>query len=231
MRHISICIPTYNRVALTIESFIDVYTDERVSEIVIVDDASEPGVWEELIDICKHLDKVSLCCNEKNLDCYRNKREAVSKATNEWVILLDSDNVIDKSYIDKLFEQKLDEKTIYTPSFAKPNFDFRMYEGNILSKENIASFIDRPMLEVCLNACNYFINRNEYLRIWDGSVDPVTSDSIYFMSKWFEAGNKLNIVAGLHYNHTMHYGHYEQNKNRTPQGFHENILNKLRVMS
>ncbi len=232
MRQIGIVIPTFERPELTISSFIEVYGDERIAQITIVDDASSIESFKRLKQITDNLSKVKLIRNISNQDCYRNKYTAVFNSDCEWNIVLDSDNAIDKSYINELYSYPVwHEGTIYTPSFAKPQFDFRPYEGRAYWKTNVAEYIDKPMFEVCLNACNYFVNKNEYIKVWDGSVDPVTSDSIYFMSKWFEEGNLLYIVPNLHYEHKVHDGsHYQKNVSRTPQGFHESILNKLKEM-
>lgn len=231
-RKITIAIPTWQRTMLTIESFIEVHDDDRVGEVVIVDDASDENTYKELADLCSPLEKVKLFRNENNLDCYRNKAEAVSKATNDWVILLDSDNSIDEKYLDVLYSIKSwQPEIIYTPSFAKPNFDFRPYEGLLLNHENIAAHIDRPMLEVCLNACNYFVNRESYLEVWDGTIDPVTSDSIFQVCNWIKDGGAIYIVPDLHYIHRVHNGsHYQNNVHRTPENFHNAILNTLRGM-
>ena len=232
-RKISICIPTYNRVNMTLDSFKDVYDDERVSEVIIVDDASDINIIEQLKDICDNLPKVRLYVNATNQDCYRNKMTAISFATNDWVILLDSDNKIDKTYLERLYEiQGWDNETIYTPAFARPHFDFRPYENMTITKQNVAEWIDKPMAEVCLNAANYFINTLSWLSVWDGDVDPVTSDSIFQCYNWLNAGYKIKIVKGLHYEHSVHDGsHYKNNVSRTPSGFHEKILQNLRELA
>lgn len=177
------------------------------------------------------------------MDCHRNKREAVSKASNEWVILLDSDNVIDVNYLDKIYNLKdTFESTpwlpfqILQPSFAKPSFNFSEYQGMMITKENISKHIEYATFGTMLNAMNFFINRDEYLKVWDGSVDPVTSDSIYFNYKWLEAGNSIYVVPGLEYEHRVHgHGkeegsHYVKNVRRTKPGFHQSIINKLKAM-
>lgn len=231
-RKTSICIPSYNRAVMTIESFYDVYEDERISEIIIVDDASDLEIYEDLKSMTDAFPKVKLYRNLTNQDCYRNKMTALSYATNEWCILLDSDNVIDKSYLDVLYkfpEWELDR--IFTPDFAKPLFDFREFSGVLVDSENVSILIDRPIFETMLNASNFFINKNEYLKIWDGSIDPVTSDSIYFTYKWLESGRYISVVPGLQYEHKVHEGsHYKNNVHRTAPGFHESILQKLRKL-
>lgn len=232
-RQLSICVPSWNRSDMTIESFYDVYEDERVSEIVIVDDASEMEIYEDLKSMADCLPKVKLYRNIFNKDCYFNKLTAISYSNNPFAILLDSDNKIDKSYLDRIFEiEEWDERTIYTPSFAAPNFDFRPYENLLVTKENVAEYVDKPMFQTCLNAANYFVSKDGYTSVWDNDTDPVTSDSIYIAYRWLESGRKIKIVSGLTYQHKVHeQSHYQNNIHRTPAGFHESILQKLRQLA
>lgn len=232
-RRISIVIPTYRRPEMTLSSFLKVYNDERVHSIVIVDDCSPDGSYEELQELTSLMPKVKIYRNDTNVDCYKNKRIAVGYSSTDFCIQLDSDNEIDESYIDKIFSLKWDDNCIFTPSWAKPHFDFRAYEGVTISKHNVSQYVDKPMFEVCLNAANYFVNKNKYIETWSDEVDPVTSDSIFFVSKWLERRGEIFIVPGLHYEHrvgthTEERSHYQKNVSRTPNGFHESILNKLR---
>jgi glycosyltransferase involved in cell wall biosynthesis len=228
---ISLCITTYNRTDLLYESFRQVLNDDRISEIVIVDDHSDESIWQTIFWQYNGVPKVKLYRNEKNLDCYRNKREAVSKASNEWVIVWDSDNVMTKEYVDAVYKEKWLNTLILQPAFAKPNFDFYPFAGNYYSKENASSWDLSGTFQTMLNAMNYFVNRDEYLRVWDGSIDPVTSDSIYQNYNWLKAGNSIYVVPGLEYEHRVHQGsHYQNNVRRTPRGFHEEIVNKLKEL-
>lgn len=217
---------------MLLESFEKVYDDPRISEIVISDDHSDREIYYQLESVLSAFPKVKLFRNDFNMDCYKNKRQAVELCTNEWVILLDSDNIINKDYLDRIYEAwKWDEDTIYTPSWAMPHFDFRAYSGHLYSKETIQSIINKPMGETMLNAANYFVNRNQYLKVWENGVDPVTSDSIFHCYNWLKNGNKIMVVPNLHYQHRVHDGsHYKNNVARTPNGFHESILMKLKEL-
>jgi len=235
-RTLSIVIPTYNRYQMTLESFVQVLDDPRVDDIVIVDDCSTDDSYEQLLTYKDHIQEtlvnttIEIYQNEKNIDCYQNKKTAVEYSTNEWCILLDSDNIIDKTYLDKLFEiTDWSVDTIYTPSFAKPHFDFRSFAGATIHKNNVAQLLHQfSNLEVCLNACNYFVNREEYLLCFDGSKEPVTSDSIFYCYNWLRSGNQIEVVSGLEYEHRIHDGsHYRNNNHKTPAGFHQEILRKL----
>ncbi len=228
---ISICIPTYNRYEMTIECFSQVLHDERVSEVVIVDDCSTDDSYSKLCDYFKYEPKVKLQRNGQNFDCYMNKCFAVAYASNDWVMLIDSDNIVGVDYLDVIFDYAWHNDMILTPDFAAPHFDFRAYSGLLITKDNVAEYIDKPMVEVCLNACNYFVNRQQYLYTWTNEIDPVTSDSIWFAYNWLKRGNGIYVTKDLTYTHRVHSGsHYQNNCNRTPDGFHQSVLNKLREL-
>lgn len=232
MNQISICIPTYNRTSLLIDSFKQVYDDERIGEIIIVDDCSDLAIYNLVGEILFHYPKVKYFRNEINLDCYKNKRETVSKATSPFVILFDSDNELTTDYIDKIYAEEWQPNKILQPSFAKPAFDFTRYEGLEITKENVSQYIGKPMFDTMLNAFNFFVNRDEYLKVWDGNVDPVTADSIYFNYCWLSNGGKIKVVPNLHYQHLIHSGsHYKNNVARTQNGFYESIINNLKNMA
>lgn len=230
-RKISIAIPTYERFEMLFESFEKVYNDDRVSEIVIVDDASNIDLYEKIREKSFKLSKINLYRNANNRDCYTNKYTAMSFCTNDFVVLLDSDNIIDMSYIDKIFEHEWQEKRILAPTFAMPQFDYRKFSGLIIDRKNVHEYMDKPMFSTALNTCNYFVNTNQYLKSWDGEVNPVTADSIFMAYQWLNRGGEIHFVDGLEYFHRVHPGsHYQNNVSRTPTGFLEDIENKLKQM-
>jgi len=231
-RKIAIGIPNYNRFTEVVESFEKVLEDDRISYVLICDDASTDGSMDKLVLNFMEHPKVHFVDNAVNFDCYANKKRTVENVKSEFMILLDSDNIIDKSYIDAIYAiPEWDKNTFYTPSFAKPHFDFRKFEGLALSKENISQFIGFPNIEVCLNAANYFVNRETYLRCFDESVNPVTSDSIFMASRLLEMGGKIHVVPNMHYEHRIHDGsHYRLKNKMTPKGFHTSIIDKLKNM-
>jgi glycosyltransferase involved in cell wall biosynthesis len=201
---ISLCITTYRRDSLLFESFRQVLDDHRITEIVIVDDAS-PGYFMESIKAFCTNPKIKVYQNTKNLGCYRNKAEAVRKASNEWVILLDSDNVITPEYIDHLYEYNVDhgwkKDLILAPEFAWPTFDYRAFAGVTLTRENVAQYVKMKAFDCLINTANYFLNRDEYVRLHDGKIEPWTADTILTNYNWLKAGNKIHVLPGLQYFH------------------------------
>lgn len=228
---ISICITTYQRYDLLFESFAKVYDDARISEIIIVDDASDLEVFEKIREKCFNLPKVKLYRNAQNRDCYENKYTALSFAENDWCVLLDSDNILPVEYIDKIFSLVWYPDTAYMPSFAEPLFNYSDMAGCTLMKENIAEFITAfKMCGTMLNCMNYFVNRHEYIRVWQSGITPHTADSILQNYNWFAAGNKMFVVPGLTYFHRVHEGsHYQQNVHKTGNLYNE-IIEKIKLL-
>lgn len=224
MQQISLAITTYNRLEQTLNSFDKLYSDERINEIVILDDFSDVDIYKKLENILKYYPKVRLYRNRSNLGCYFNKNKVIERCKNPYVIILDSDNVIGVDYLDKIYEEQWSEHTILAPDFAKETFDYREFAGVTITKENVASYMNRPMFSTALNTFNFFINRQRYLDTFDNSFDPITADSIYFNFCWLRNGNKIKFVEGLQYMHEIHSGsHYKNNVHLTPSGLYEKI--------
>jgi glycosyltransferase involved in cell wall biosynthesis len=231
MRELSICIPTWNRVDMTLNAFAKVYDDKRVKSIIIVDDASDLHIYHELKEKTKDMKKVRLFRNLTNRDCYANKYVAVSLSLTDYCIILDSDNQIDTTYLDKIFEQEWLENVILAPDWAMPMFNYTEYSNLVVSKENLSEHIDKPMFETCLNCMNYFVNKHAYCQVWDAEVDPVTSDSLFQNYNWLMSGRFIHIVDGLRYNHLVHdQSHYINNVQRTGD-FREKLIEKIRKLN
>jgi glycosyltransferase involved in cell wall biosynthesis len=233
MDKISVCITTWNRSDMVIKSFSQVLDHPRVDEVVIVDDHSDTGFYKTLqfmVDRINSKKKIRLYQNPVNLGCYHNKRAAVAAAKNDWVILLDSDNTIDNSYIDSIPNISI-ATTIYAPVFARPTFDFRQYAGKVLTKGNIAALIDKPWISTALNAMNYCVNKFEYLAVWEPREDPLVCDSLLQNYNFISNGGHFYFCTGMEYDHLIHDGsHYKQNVKKTPKGLHDEIIEKFKKL-
>jgi len=229
-RRISLCLTTVNRPEWTLRAFEQVLYDDRISEVVIVEDHGLTELYSQLENAVGGMDKVRLVRNESNLGCYHNKKRAIELASSEFCILLDSDNIIDQSYLDKIFEQQWQSNTILAPDMGEPSLNYRLFSGAVLTKENISDLLHTGNLAMMLNTANYFVNRSEYIRVFDDSVEPWTSDSIYQNYRWLSAGNKIHIVKDLSYTHSIHTGsHYVMHNQKNP-GFYESVIEKLKAL-
>ena len=211
MEKISICIPTWNRYDLTKKCFEQVLNDDRIAEILINDDNSIDGSYQKLVDDYLFDEKVVVKINNDRLKVHGNKHMAVYNSyihkKTEWCILFDSDNVLTKDYLDKLYTLDWDKNTSYQPSFARPNFDYRHLVG-VYDNNNISEKIDLPLFDCMLNTQNFFINKSEYVRVWRDEQDINGADSIFFNALWISAGNKIQVVDGLEYDHLVHRGSF-----------------------
>lgn len=218
-RKISLCITTYNRVEETLRSFSQVLDDERVSEIVIVDDHSNLEIYERLEWAIQALNgelfhktmngqttpQIRLKRNDKNLGVYKNKLMSVLLATNDWCIPFDSDNIIDKDYIDKLYQYAIwDTNCIYSPDFAMPEFDYTQFAGHTVDKQNVANYTKFKMFDCWINTMNYFVNKNTFLRADQNEVIPNAADSMYINYLLLKKGISIFTVPNMRYIHTVH---------------------------
>lgn len=214
MNNISLCITNYNRLAYLFKSFEQVIDDARIGEIVIVDDCSDLEIYKAIQERCKSMPKVKLFRNNENLSVYDNKREAISKATSEYCIIFDSDNVISKDYLDKIYSVQWHSKTILAPDFARPAFNYRLYAGVTFRKSNVAQYCFHRMFSTLMNTMNYFVHRDSYLSVWQPKPGINGADSLYLNYLWLLAGNEIHVLKGLEYFHRIEgYGNTEHGSN------------------
>lgn len=224
---LSLCITTYNRFELLKESYAQVIDDPRISEIIIVDDCStEAGIKEKVNSLAGG--KVKVFYQAQNRGMSMNKRDAIGYASNTWVIIFDSDNVIGPDYLDAFFELAIEgdainifekiagiEKFIFCPDFAKPEFNYREYRiGNggigarsgIYTRRECAHEIKNDSFNCLLNTCNYIVHRDNYLATYQFNPDHIASDTIWHNYNHLKAGGYFVVVPEMQYYHRVHKG-------------------------
>lgn len=206
---ISLCITTYNRFDLTIKSCAQVLNDPRVDDIVIVDDASTDNSCQKLVKYFEPYPHVRVMRQIQNRGMSRNKADAISYAKNEWVAIIDSDNIVTPKYFDALPETLL-PRFIYCPDFAKPNFDYRIFGAMAINSRNAFEFLRlqgySDKLFMLLNTCNYVVNRHEYLKVYQYNPEMKATDTIWFNYLWLKSGGSLYVVKDMEYMHLVHSG-------------------------
>ncbi len=223
---LTLAITTYNRTDMVLEAFRNIYHNPIIDEIVIVDDASTDENYKILEMLVtgfqrnEWLFKIKLFRNENNLGMSRNKREAVSKAKNEWVILFDSDNILYPEYLDSLWNElhtetktrcgtihgfSFENNVIYHPQVAEPDYDFSNLPS-FIDSQNAKYLLHLKEFRVFANTCNYIVNRDEYLRVYEYDSSIQESDTIHFAHLWLKAGDGFKIIPGMKYFHRRHEG-------------------------
>lgn len=206
---LTLAITTYNRFEMLLESFAKVIGDSRINEVLIMDDHSEEKYWNKIKDLDKFNPKIKVVRQDFNRGMSENKRDAIACSKNEWVIIGDSDNVFDTTYVNAFFnvEHEHGNHIIYCPSFAKPNFDYRKYQGNIYFKSSSFQLLFLETEFSCLmNTCNYVVHRDSYIRVWKENKTVKCADTIWMNYLWLKEGNAFYVVPEMEYEHRVHNG-------------------------
>jgi hypothetical protein len=216
-KKLSLAIPHYNNTEFIREALEPALNDDRVGEIIICDDKSKDIEALEQIVATYNNPKIRLYKNETNLGCYHNKLETVSKCSNQWAILLDSDNIISKEFIDRLYEiPEWNINTIYAPSVAET---FPIEPSELLNYKAFANthitpevYINNALTNlnfICLiNNCNYFLPTQEYIKCMSqytyerATIDSLDSNVLF--TDWLYNNNTVYIVDNLKYKHRVH---------------------------
>jgi glycosyltransferase involved in cell wall biosynthesis len=214
-RKISVAIPHYNNSEFMKETLQYIVNDDRINEIIICDDCSTDFI--KLQQLVSDLDnyKVVLMQNEKNLGCYHNKLRTVSKCNNEWAILLDSDNIINKDFVDTIFNIEIwDPQVIFAPMWSKtfpgagPNLNYSEFKGQLIDKTNYLHRFDNIVFQCLINACNYFLPVKKYsncMNKYTYNREIIDSlDSAVLFTDWLCDNCKVLVVDGLVYSHRLH---------------------------
>lgn len=229
-RKISLCITNYNRYDLLLESFSQVKDDPRIGEIVISDDHSDDNYYAQLLNIPKTWTSMPLRVyrNDKTEGCYKNKMLAIDRAFNDYCIIFDSDNVIDKRYLDAIYEHDWRPDVLFAPEFAEPIFNYTHLAGKTYSNNNITDIFGTPFYSPFLNCMNYFVNRGEYIRVWQPDIEPYAADTILQNYNWLAAGNSIFVPPGMRYYHRIHEDSHFKHHEKFSKKLHAEIELKIK---
>ena len=238
-RSISVAIPHYNNSNYICDSIDPLINDERISEIVICDDKSHDINELEQKLLKYNSSKIKLFKNEVNMGCYHNKIKTISKCTNDWAILLDSDNIYNKKAIDTIYSIKeWKEDTIYTPSWAMtfPNepskmLNYTKYNNTFITKQIYLNTFNDNVFQCLINTCNYFLPVKKFnecmINIQKNYRREVIDslDSAVLFTDWLFNNNNIFVLESLHYNHRLHdQSNYNLSKSHSHS---KSVLNML----
>jgi hypothetical protein len=200
---------------MTVESFIQVLHLDIITEVIILDDHSDINMYEDLERKIENINsnKIKLFRNEINKKAFLNKLDSVKKSSNDWVILLDSDNVITTEYIDSI-PSNIRENIFYLPSRAICENDFlnyNNYSNMLIDKEEfkkLAKSAD-PKIQCLLNTGNYFFNKHTYIKSIEYEkvlMESYAVDCFYQIYLGFKniENFSLYVVPGMQYFHRLH---------------------------
>jgi glycosyltransferase involved in cell wall biosynthesis len=239
---ISLAIPTYNRSDLTIESFKNVLNNNLISEIIILDDYSSVDefnkLWNATFNLNSINNKIIVYRNSSNLKPLVNKYEVVKKCNNDWVILLDSDNIIDNDYISVISKLNEEEDVLYSPetlfSLNKEiEWNYSEYNNFFVTKQNAKDYISNGSFETMLNTGNFLVNREKYVEVYEQSCINEklgVNDAAYFSYLWLASGNRIKVVPNLNYIHRIHKGSWYKNNQDSCALATDEIHKKIKLL-
>jgi hypothetical protein len=174
-----------------------------INEIIIQDDCSEDD-FEKLKKI--ETQNIKVFKNEKRIKPLLGRINLVNNCNNDWVLLMDSDNFLDKKSFDSLFNNDIifNSNTIYAPDFARPKFNYKAISNFNLDLNIVKNNFN--YLICFLNIGNYLIPKKEYLNIAkkiDKKFSEYTMEVLYYNYLWLSSGNLIKCVKDYEYDHTM----------------------------
>lgn len=199
---------------------------EMVREIVVVNDGTPD--FSELEANLRDIPKVRCVQNPENLGVFGNKVQSVIHSTSEWTLMCDSDNIMGDAFYAAL--QAIPEwnpHTLYSATFARPNFDYRQLNGT-WNLGTISKYVNKPLFCCAINTGNQLVHRESFLEAMEpfgvyrfdlklpdyfgvGDRSDVrwrliydAADSFFINKVWMEAGRSIEFVPGLEYDHRHH---------------------------
>lgn len=200
---ITLCITNWNRYELLKESFSQVIGDARIKSVIIVDDCSDMQIFLKVRDLQFTNPKIKVYRTIQNQGMSMSKFQAIAWAPTDYCVIFDSDNILKSDYLDSI-PKELDPDTIYLPSFAWPNFDYRKFEGFVIDATNVSNFIKDDKGNMCLNTCNYLVHSKTYQEVYQNNPEMKATDTLWFAYLWLQAGKRFMVVPGMTYFHRVH---------------------------
>jgi hypothetical protein len=221
----TLCIPTMDRFDSFLSNYLPRYLNNiLIGEIVITDENGNDAY--KIKNAFPNNDKIKVFVNENRVGPFLNKLKACEHASNEWIVLMDSDNFASDDYFVKaveyisavIGEQK---NVILAPSYASPNFNYSHLNGFVYEK---GRFQSNKLLEqqnntsnncnslIMMNTGNYVINKYlidnvDLSKEIDNIKYSSACDVIYFNTMLFEQFDlKLHVVPNMIYDHVVHNG-------------------------
>lgn len=199
MPKFSLAFTTYKRFAY-LDRILELYTKTpEVDEIVINDDCSED--YKLLIAKYGTISKIKIFQNSKNLGAALNKIHTVKLCTNDYVLLMDSDNTIGVEELKYLHSLDVKDNHVICPGQAIPAFNYSALEHQIDH-----TIFNKSDLHRCFaNTGNYLVPKKLYLSaanlVEESKVDPGPYDVIYINYFICQLGGKLINDKQLKYQH------------------------------
>lgn len=245
----SLCVPTMDRYNTFLKPNLEKYIENTLIDEIIITDENGNDYSELLssdsiaIQNALKTERLKIFRNEKRLGPFLNKLKACRLAKNEWIALIDSDNFADTTYFQialkylKEMDKSVDViRTVISPCFAKPNFNYTSLSNNVITRKKlkyIKKGDSKGVLDILMNTGNYIINKYlvEHIDLsteTDNIPKSSACDVIYFNTLLFEQLDlQFHVVKDLHYTHCVHPGSIYTLTNMHFRQFNQYVHNRF----
>lgn len=227
---LSLCIATFKRWAFLKENLPKYLANPYISEIIITDD--EGSDVQKIRETFPDEPKLRLFINDTQLFAYKNKEEAVSKASNTWVCLMDSDNFAPLAYFEawarKFTSMDTTQGFVFCPEkLLTTSLRYTELVDVPITRSNVSALANQTTL-ISLNTGNYIFEKDLYLGTLETAHDYARYDGVDVLFKNMHIlmhGGALLVVKDMNYDHIVHAGsHWTLNFNETIQNeMHDRI--------
>jgi hypothetical protein len=223
---LSLCITTMDRfdtfLSKNLDKYLDYLIDDVIDEIVICDENGND--YNKITEKYKHLletmPNFRVYKNDQRLGVFKNKLKVCSYSSNNFIVLIDSDNFPDDKYF-KIVKEYIGEKgktfpqhTILAPSRSinhnnAPNLNYKEFENKIVTKSNIKQYLPNIKFKVLLNTGNYVISKTitDNIKYNNVIMDIISGcDVVFFNLLAFQqfSDMEIHVIKDLEYSHTEH---------------------------
>jgi hypothetical protein len=133
-----------------------------------------------------------------------------------------------------LQNNNVSDTSILAPSWAKPGFDYRVFNNLVIKRSNLKEINSKnDKLKTLMNTGNYIINKylinNINLELEKDKIQYSSScDVIYFNTLLFEQFPlEIHVIKGMHYDHVVHDGSIYINTRHKYPSFNKSIHDRF----
>ena len=210
---LSVAIPYHGyRYEWTGKTIANIHNVSNVKEIIVYVDGKDSDV-EKLLLLLKRYKKLRVFQDYEKKGAFKNKCRIVNYCKEDWIALIDSDNVIGDRYIQALLKTNINENVVYCPEAGLPMLRYSRFINMDIGMSLTRSLLgnDREF-DMLINTGNYVFNRAKWIENTLGSrvseFDPAGVDVAYTNYFLLKAGMVLKVLKGMMYRHAVHKGSY-----------------------
>jgi glycosyltransferase involved in cell wall biosynthesis len=185
---VSVIVPTYNRSRLACRAVESALAQTHTDiEVVVVDNHSSDSTWDAVRQIAERDQRIRAYRNDRNLGPVGNWRRGLELAESDFVQLLFSDDWLEPTAIEKLFEPIRQDDNIAFSYAAVQLHQAGEATSVTYSRDRASEFPSEDFLwdyatgqEVPVSPCGTLMRRDDALRALEDSPLPIPEGPVFY---------------------------------------------------